>query len=456
MPCSSLAQSNFRRDHPMRMWACSHNVRPLISQESLPTSGESSRPEGLDKRRAFLGLASLLIGIHLYSSCALANVEENADQDESNNTFLLSTLSRQLTTNFLINNYDNITADDVAKYLLNIDDYSNAAKSRDHEPGVPAGSHRKSAHPTGPNDSDAALIPAAVWSLDSSTGIHLDHMSPALGSEMYTDRSHQSKSHFFWSRNNLDPWSNDPDGANPDLVTTPQVLQVANCGDMSAEHSDLDFCSDYKVKTNQQENNPNQSIIKNKNNSFLETNINSTLSNESASTLSTTPTPLSTGAIVPPSNAVSFGNYLPQADLTFSIPCDSVSAPCFLTQIEKPATLTSTPVSGSLTTIGDDSRPPIDLSPPEVLPPVILPPEVLPPDVLAPGQIVFVDNPGLDSDLPPVFNPPSVGSVPETSTWIMTILGFGALASIYGKRNNFLTRQVGTMNKYRKYWRWKN
>jgi hypothetical protein len=452
MPCSSLAQSNFRRDHPMRMWTCSLKVRPRMSQESLPRSGESSRPERLDKRRAFLGLVSLLIGIYVYSSSAVANVEENADQDESNNNFLPPTLSQELTTDFLINNYDDITGEDVAKYLSSIDDYSNFAKSGHHELGVPAGSHHKSAYPTGPNDSDAALIPAAVWSLDSSTGIHLDHMSPALGSEMNTGRSYQSKSHSHWSKKDLDPWSNDPDGANRDLVTTPQVFQVANCGDVSAEHSNLDFCSDYNFKKNQQENNLNQSIINN-NNSILETNINSNLSNESASTLSTTPTPLSTGASVPPSNAVSFGNYLPQADLTFSIPCDSVSAPCLLTQIEKPETLTNPPVSGSLTTVGDDSRPPIDLSPPEVLPPGILPPEVLPPDLLPPGQIVFVDNPGLDSDLPPVFNPPSVGSVPETSTWIMTILGFGALASIYGKRNNFSTRQAAIMNNYRKYWR---
>ena len=56
------------------------------------------------------------------------------------------------------------------------------------------------------------------------------------------------------------------------------------------------------------------------------------------------------------------------------------------------------------------------------------------PETPAPSPIIYVDNPGPISDLPPVFAPQPLKPIPEASTWVMTVIGFSIMAFLFGKK----------------------
>jgi hypothetical protein len=87
------------------------------------------------------------------------------------------------------------------------------------------------------------FIPEAVWSLDLSSGVHLDHFSGAFRLEFDTALTGRQENADFWTGAIPNLWPSKGAGENSDrLQFLPLSLQVASCGDSSAEHSDLDYC----------------------------------------------------------------------------------------------------------------------------------------------------------------------------------------------------------------------
>lgn len=429
MLCSGLSARSVSARTPHEGAGVWTEVPRLVPRRSIPSSGKNSRSEGVGKVRALLGLVSLLTGIYVYSSSAVAEVEEDTDQGENKSSFVSATLSHALTIDFLINNYDNITIEDVAKYLLILNDPSSAAGSVHPESGTFPGSHYKFVYPAGSNEADSPLIPTAVWSLDTSTGVHLDHMSPGLGSETYTVFAGRRQSPFFWSKGHPGLWTDNPDGGDPQLLITPQNFQVANCGGNSAEHSNLDYCINKKDKSNQQDDKSNQNQLNTKSSQIQSTNIDDTLSAASTSIISSNGSNISSVSFSIPDDLIS------QEGITFIVPCDSVSEPCVISKMDQPTTVINPPTPNSPTPLSDDPNSPI----------VPSPLEVLPPEVLAPSPVVSVDDPGLPAFTPP----PPVASVPEAPTWVMTILGFSVVAFIYRNRRYRSFNRLSMKNRSR-------
>ena len=104
----------------------------------------------IDKNITLYSLVGGLVGIYLNSTAALAEVEEvSEDLGRSNSS--ISTLASGLSIEPLIDNYDNISDKDVAKYHL-----------------------------------DEDIIPEAVWNIHNSKPIHLDRIRDGVESQIYT------------------------------------------------------------------------------------------------------------------------------------------------------------------------------------------------------------------------------------------------------------------------------
>jgi hypothetical protein len=405
-------------------------ISRLMSLEPVPQCrrvGSRFEPVG-NKARGFFGIVSLFIGIYAHSPCALAAVEEDASQDQSKYDYHIPTLSHELMTN-LLNNYDNITNEDIDKYLSILDGSGSETQAVRHSTDTYVGSNYKFVYSTNSNGPGDSLIPEAVWSLDVSTGTHLDRIPGELGSDINAIVGNRLESIKLWTEENLSLW-NDTDIYVVPLVT-PLHFQVANCGGNSAEHSNLDYCNDGVTNLDQ---NDNKSTVYEHNIS----NITTQIANSSA-VQSNEPSPsnLDSGFNIAPGPKPTNVDSLPsQGDLTFVGPCDDVSAPCATIQMDQPATLIDSPTpdfsmpDSPAPPIGDPT-PPIDLTPPEVRPP---------------NPIVSIDDPGLGSDLPPIFTPPPVASVPEASTWVMTIIGFGIVVFACGKRDGRRIMQVAVIH----------
>jgi hypothetical protein len=112
--------------------------------------------------------------------------------------------------------------------------------------------------------------------------------------------------------------------------------------------------------------------------------------------------------------------------------CDGAGV-CAIVDIGLPATPIDLPTIDSQAPPIDDLTPPIDVlaAPIDVLaPPINLALPVAPP----PTQLTFLDNPEPGPDLAPVFMPPPLKPIPEASTWVMTIIGFGIMIFVFMKK----------------------
>ena len=252
-------------------------ISRLMSLEPVPQCRVGSRFEPLgNKARGFFGIVGLFIGIYAHSPCALAAVEEDASQDQSEYDYRIPTLSRELMTNLLINNYDNITNEDIDKYLSILDGSGSESQAARHSTDTYVGSHYKFIYSTNPNGSGDSLIPEAVWSFDVSTGTHLDRIPGELGSDINAVFGNRIESIKLWTEENLNLW-NDTDIYVVPLVTSLH-FQVANCGGNSAEHSNLDYCNGSVTNLDQ---NDNKSKVYEHNISNITTQIaNSSVSNQ--------------------------------------------------------------------------------------------------------------------------------------------------------------------------------
>ena len=209
----------------------------------------------------------------------------------------------------------------------------------------------------------------------------------------------------FWRRPSLSLWvENNSDTALEVLAPSPRIVQVASCGGGSAEHSDLTYCN---IGDNAMtESNNNYTGLQNSTNA---TNPLQNISNSISPSTPSTSTQETQETQEPPTTPAFVNNIIPQKNVTdlsaLSGQCVDTSAPCATTQtalIDSPPAPTDSPPAPT------DSPPAPTDSPPPLTPPT---------------PLISVGDPGPIPELPIPSTPP----VPETSTWIMMIIGFGIM-----------------------------
>jgi hypothetical protein len=200
------------------------SVSPRSCRERLSHFKGYSRSEVSSKARVLFSVVGIFAGTYACLSPALAEVEEGTSQDGGKPAGI-TTLSDDTETNLFIDN--------------SVDDGLGAYTS-----GRPALSMR--------NPNGFEVIPETVWSLDVSTGVHLDRTSVGPGSEFYTIPGGRPEIEDFW-RAIFGSWSGSSRNTYdaPESLSAPPQFQVASCGGSSPEHSSLDHCNHAQIVADQ-------------------------------------------------------------------------------------------------------------------------------------------------------------------------------------------------------------
>ena len=111
---------------------------------------------------AFLGLAGLFMGTCAYSTSAFAEVEEDTSRDQFKLGYSIPTLSRELMTNFLLDNYDSVTDIEVETYLPILHNAEINYGSIPNNTSMHTGGHYKFVFLNSLKASGKSLIPEAV------------------------------------------------------------------------------------------------------------------------------------------------------------------------------------------------------------------------------------------------------------------------------------------------------
>ena len=383
----------------------------------------------INKNITLYSLVGGLIGIYLNSTAALAEVEEvSEDLGRSNSS--ISTLASGLSIDPLIDNYDNISDKDVDKYHLAED-----------------------------------IIPEAVWNLHNSQPIHLDRIRDGVELQIYTGSDAHFESPILWTGTAFTLWNTNSIYEFAGwLRFHPLQFQVASCGGSQAEHKDLDYCSvrgeDIFLKKSDLASLSGVDDDTSDNvGDVAASPVNSTSSdnNNNQSALTT-----DNQSVTSSSTPTATGNALSQGALITLEQCRGASGLCAIVDIDLPATPVDLPATDVLAPATDDLAPPTDVPAPatdvmaratdDLAPPTDVP--APPIAVLAspinlsvpvaspPTPIALLGDPGPELDLAPVFTPSPLKPIPEASTWVMTIIGFGSMIILYGRDNRHRIKQV--------------
>jgi len=350
-------------------------VSRLTLLEPLQRLGGSSRFELIRKVRAFFGIVGVFVGIYVHSSSAMAAVEEDDNQEASQSGYSIPALYQQLTSNISVGNITD----------------------------------------------GEALVPETVWSLDASSGVHLDRISGASGSEINTvfDVPYERAEFGFGSTLGF-LGANDDERARY-LLAAPPVFQVASCGGSSAEHPDLDRCDNTYNTIDQSADDSKKNRHVNSDNTTIASSYNSAAApNDTNSTTvesinPSTPSPYTLNLENTPDNVHDLSWLTLAAALTSPIddpaaPIDDLTAP--IDDLTAPINDPTDPTAPAynVTTPVDILTPPTYFSPPEVVPP---------------SPIIFVGDPGPGSGRRPI---------PEAPTWVMTTIGFIVVVFLFRKK----------------------
>src|SRR3984957_19580901 len=338
--------------------------------EQVPYRRGSSRL--IRRTRAFYGIVGSLMGIYLNSTAALAEVEE-VSKDLGVSSSSISTLPSSLPIELSVDNYDNISDQDVVKFRL-----------------------------------DDELIPETVWSLHNNNPVHLNRIRDGVESLIETETRARFDSPSSWIRNSMFT-------SGVLLPASPLQFQVGSCGGSHAEHRDLDYCSIrddiIRIELEQQSlSDPNDGNTDN--NIVSPKDISSSTNPNDQST-----PPLSTPTLVP--------NPPPQGGLIALDLCGGASGVCAIVDVGLPGTPIDLPLVDSPPPLIDDLALTIDV----LAPPTNLPLPVAPPPI----PVTVLDNSDPGAGLP-LFTLQPAKPIPEASTWVMTITGFSIIAFIFRKK----------------------
>jgi hypothetical protein len=412
------AMMTFRHRHIVDAKPPSRRIVRASSLSSLKPFSRFSGPSRFNFRstaRVFFGVIGIFAGTYACCSSALAEVEEDSNQEAETPGYIIPALSDDIMTNLVIGNH---TDKGVANYSTFDNSHDDAEFAR-HNTETYTGSYPAFPSSTYPQGFDNAHIPEAVWSLDVSTGAHLDHIPDSSGSEVYA---------FFGGRpETTDAWlgeifgsgsGNNTSRASGVLGAAALQFQVASCGGSSAEHSNLDYCSSAKLVSNQASDSPSEPEQSNNNTATQSTSNNVLSPNDGPASY------LSAQTITAPLAPSIANNSLLPGTLSV-LGCD-IFASCASVLIDPLETPTDIdPPETQVDAVALDPPPPIgDLAPPidqfSDAPP--------------PGPTNYGGDPGSGPSLPPVFTSQPLKPIPEASTWVMTIIGFSVMAFAFGKR----------------------
>jgi hypothetical protein len=356
--------------------------------------------------RTVFRAAGVAAGISISFSSASAEVEEISGQDGSISNYSRSSLG-DLGGNFLINN-DHMAVEQSEKlFILYNSLYSNDrldtnATVRTDKPDQPASL----------DNFGEVFIPSYVWSLDT---IHLDPVSGEFGLEV----ADQQNINNWWAREIIGLLIDNITDTNSEI---PSQFQMISCGDNGVENNYTEYCSSNYQLTNQYTaghteiigvynsnygaiapNNDNYPVVKSKATSTpIETSdVSSTFIQENQSGAVRDLSPLMPAGV---NSVVLQGHVVDRNDP--SDQCDDAYSPC--TDIK-----------------ANQAVPEID-------------PSI---QIGSPGPVIRIDDPGPFSHPLPIFTPPPIASsVPETSTWIMMIIGFGFIIAAYERSSRNLVK----------------
>jgi hypothetical protein len=398
-------------------------VDPRILRASSPNSSEfrsplfgRSRFTLSSKACVFLGIVGAFAGTSSGSSSALAEAEDNVGQQINDPGYSVTNLANGTLTNLLINSYAD---EEVARYLSTLDHPHNAEESALSDIATYTGSHPAFHSSTNPHGFDDSLIPEAVWSLDGSIGVHVDHIPGGPGSDIYAVFNSRAGINDFWMRAIASSWIYNNTNKASGLFFVPVKFQLASCGGTSAERGNLDYCDSVKLLDNQLNDSPVATAPSNDNtttpsatNSALPSN-NPPASNSAAQSIP---------ALLAPT---SFDQSWPHETLNVIGPCD-VFASCSSVVTDPLGTLLDAPAPDPLQLVAE-LTPPIAAPAPDPPLSIVLPPSEPP--------ISGPTGGGGDPTLAPIFSPPPESvTTPEASTWVMTVVGFGFMAFTFRKR----------------------
>ena len=230
------------------------SISPRSCRERLSHFKGCSRSEMSSKARILFSVVSIFAGTYACVSPALAEVEEGASQ-HSGKPAGITTLSDDTITNLFV---DNSLDDGLGAYT--------------------------GGRPAFPSINGFDLIPETVWSLDVSTGVHLDNTSVGPGSEFYTIPGGRPEIEDFWIRaifGSGSSWSGRDTYDAPESLIAPPQFQVASCGGSSPERSNLDHCNPAQIVADQL-GNPSQKLGPSDSHTELQGDSNNVLSSSDA------------------------------------------------------------------------------------------------------------------------------------------------------------------------------
>jgi hypothetical protein len=346
----------------------------------------------ISKANTLVGIVGIFVGLYVYSSVALAEVEEEINKDDEDNySYSIIELPRGTVANFSVDS------------IINIDRQPEFISSKD------------------PTRFDEVLIPDAVWGLDASMGAHSNRVSDGFGWETHIISGVDLEMTGYWTNTIVDF----RDGKGEYSLLPPPQFQVASCGGASAERSDLEHCNDRDNNSSQGLSNATTRQPDTSTSTTPDTNNTVILSNGDS------PSSLNTQSNFPQPAPFVASMVRQLGNLTLQDPCDAAPVSCLTIYTDQPAMqFSSTTTAPALLTVSvpppglpippiDDLTPPIDPSPPE-----------------NPPSPISVDFPGPGLDVP-VFSLQPQKPIPEIPTWAMTVIGFGIVLFVFGtKRKN--------------------
>ena len=258
--------------------------------EQVPYLGGSSKLS--HRRRTFYGIVGSLIGIYLNSAAALAEVEE-VSKDLGGSSNSISTLPTSLSIELSLDNYDNISDQDIVKFHL-----------------------------------DEDLVPETVWSLHNNNPVHLDRIRDGVETFIDTGTGAHFDSLGSWIRTSFALWIGNSMYTSGGLLPVPPLqFQVASCGGSHAEHRDLDYCSirddvlgqEIEQQSLSDANDGNTTLAANNNVVSPKDASSSSNANDQSTPSLTTPTPVA--------------NPLPHGGLIALDPCGGASGVCAIVDL---------------------------------------------------------------------------------------------------------------------------
>ena len=387
--------------------------------------------------RAFFCVVGILVGITVSSSSTLAKVEEAVSQDGLKSDHSDSELPDDLIVNFSTNNSDN---DENYSIINRFNDGIEFTQYNTDNKRSTTSRYDKSGLSKNLDSFGKVFIPEAVWSSEVSTGVDLDRISGQFGTEFDTVFSGGQKNAGLWTKAVPSLWpDNNGDRPSDVLQLSPLQIQVASCGGDAAEHSNLEFCHIGGNSAIQADDNSTQPERSNSNgtvaaqvgsSSIGSLSVVSTSNQESQSDISPI-TPAIANKLVQQDNLIVLSALLGQ--------CDDVSASCATIQIDPSTAPIDSPTAPIDSPIAPTDSPIAPTDPPTA--PIDYPAVPIdspaPPDPPPAYPVISVGDPGPILDPLPISAPPLVASpVPETSTWVMTMIGFGIMVLV-GRRRAF-------------------